>query len=319
MALWTVALDSEGKRINIEEAVRHQTYSCVNCGEPMRARKGREREHHFSHGSVTQQCDHDGWLHKEIISLLMSRLLGKESLFVDTPDGELDLSDNQSCVREKKYDNWTPDILIERAGEVVFVEVCVTSPCSREKIDSGYKIVEIITSDARAIDELKTGKINTEGQFYKLKFYNFNLQKLDVNPKPLFSQIPDIVSDESERKVGYGSELSREVLKKQFKSENVPFCPQVSAFNGKHASFFVLHNDGTFEVKGNSEFCSTDLLVLGIDTFPDFALNIGKSYAWRKGLLSLEDLTNYEQHIDLEAVIKSFHIVELSPAAVSRE
>lgn len=119
--------------------------------------------------------------------------------------------------------------------------------------------------------------------------------------------------------MGYGSELSREVLKKQFKSENVPFCPQVSAFNGKHASFFVLHNDGTFEVKGNSEFCSTDLLVLGIDTFPDFALNIGKSYAWRKGLLSLEDLTNYEQHIDLEAVIKSFHIVELSPAAVSRE
>jgi hypothetical protein len=61
---------------------------------------------------------------------------------------------------------------------------------------------------------------------------------------------------------------------------------------------------------GRCEFCQSNLLVLGINTIADFAMNIGKSYAWRKGLLSIEMLTEYEQHIDMPAVIQSFNIVE---------
>ena len=50
--------------------------------------------------------------------------------------------------------------------------------------------------------------------------------------------------------------------------------------------------------------------MLGINTIPDFVLNIGKSYAWRKGILNKDVLTEYETHIDLPAVIQSFKVTE---------
>ena len=49
MAEWTVALDKEGKRINIGDAPGHEKYTCINCGGQMMARKGEEREYHFAH------------------------------------------------------------------------------------------------------------------------------------------------------------------------------------------------------------------------------------------------------------------------------
>ena len=50
----------------------------------------------------------------------------------------------------------------------------------------------------------------------------------------------------------------------------------------------------------------------GINSVRDFALYIGKSYAWTKGLLNIEELLQYEMHIDLPAVISSFGIYEYS-------
>ena len=58
MAEWTVALDKEGKRINIGDAPGHEKYTCINCGGQMMARKGEEREYHFAHYVVTKQCNH---------------------------------------------------------------------------------------------------------------------------------------------------------------------------------------------------------------------------------------------------------------------
>ena len=74
MALWTVALDKDGKQINIENASRREKYTCINCGESMMAIKGKERELHFRHHVVTEQCNHDDWLHKKLLSLFMAHL-----------------------------------------------------------------------------------------------------------------------------------------------------------------------------------------------------------------------------------------------------
>ncbi len=313
MALWTVALDSEGQRINIDKAQRGKKYTCINCGETMMAKKGRERDHHFSHYSVTEQCDHDGWLHKEILSVLMSRLAQDESVLVDTPDGTLDLADNVTYSKEKKHENWVPDILIEKSDEVIFVEVNVTSPCSEDKVNSGYKIIEIKTEDARSIDELRTGPIHLETKYYKLQFYNFETQKRITILKAEQTNTSDIISSEDERQAGGVN--SKNDGKRKPDEVTIPYCPQVSAFNGKHASFFVIHANGLYEVKQSSDFCGSDVLVLGINTLPDFALNIGKSYAWRKGLLSVEALTEYERKIDMPAVVKAFNIAELNTPA----
>lgn len=317
MALWTVALDSEGQRINIEHAHRHVKYTCVNCGEAMMAKKGQNNEHHFSHYSVTQQCDHDRWLHKEILRVMMERLEHGEPVIINTPDGKLDISDHLSYSKEKKYEDWVPDILIEKTDDVIFVEVCVTSPCSEDKISSGHKIIEIITSDARAVEELQTEQIHSDAQFYKLEFYNFENQKKDALSKVAQTDIPDIISGEEDRQIGSGKNTSKD--KQNPIDVNVPYCPHVSAFDGKHASYFILHSNGLYEVKQRAEYCATDILVLGIHTVPDFALNIGKAYAWRKGLLSVEALTKYEQRIDIPAVVTSFKIVELNRPAGGEE
>lgn len=312
MALWTVALNSEGQRINIEHAHRHEIYTCVNCGEMMMVKKGQEREHHFCHHSVTEKCDHDGWLHKEVLKLFISRLELGDSMQIDTPDGIMNLVDNLSFSKEKKYEGFVPDILIERAGEILFVEVCVTCPCSEEKINSGYKIIEIITEDARVIDELRTGPIHQDAQFYKLEFYNFDSQKGTIICKTEQTDTPDIISSEDERHVGAILNSSKNNDKGKSSEADIPYCPQVNAFSGKSVSLFILHADGMYEVKQQAEFCNSDILVLGVQTIPDFALNIGKAYAWRKGLLDVRALSKYEQHIDLPAVISSFGVVELN-------
>ena len=31
MALWTIALDKDGKRVNIENAPKGEKYTCINC------------------------------------------------------------------------------------------------------------------------------------------------------------------------------------------------------------------------------------------------------------------------------------------------
>lgn len=265
MAQFTIALDKDGKTINIDNATKHTMYKCINCGEPMIVRKGEVREHHFAHYQDTQQCNHDDWLHKRIIDVLIKRLENSEHLTICTPNGEMDMSDNISFCREMQYETWIPDILIKKTEEVIFIEVCVTHPCSKDKINSGYKIIEIKAEDARAIEELEYETIHSSGKYYKLIFHNFHTDN---------------------------------------------FIPAPVSVNGTHANYFILHADGNYEITQHKKFSDTDLLILGINTVANFAINIGKAYAWRKGFIGNYALTNYEIHIDMQAVIQTFNVSE---------
>lgn len=306
MALWTVALDKEGKKVNIENAPRHEKYTCINCGEQMMARRGREREPHFSHHVVTEQCNHDTWLHKNLLSLLMDRLTGTETVVVKCPYGDIDLINHDSFEKETKFESWVPDILIRKGDDVIFLEVCVMSPCSEEKISSGYKIIEIFSTDTRVLEELSSGPILPEGKYYKVKFHNFIKDSNEVHSEVVHTNISDIISDESDRRIGSGNGSDD----KKTMINRGPFIPAKESFSGSHASYFIVHADYTYEVKAHRESSSSDLLVLGINMIADFAMNIGKSYAWRKGILSKDVLTEYETHIDLPAVIQSFNVTE---------
>ena len=306
MAEWTVGLDKEGKRLNIGDAPGHEKYTCINCGGQMMARKGEEREYHFAHYVVTKQCNHDHWLHKNLLSLFMERLGSQEPVLVKGPQEDIDLLNNDSFVKETKFENWVPDILIRKGDDVLFLEICVTSPCSPDKISSGYRIIEIFTTDTRTLEELSSGPVLREGKYYKVEFHNFMEAAEDNLPEGTHAHIPDIISDESERRIGSS-------IGKEDKKQTIPeptFVPVTRTFNGSHASYFIVHADYSFEVKAHREVSSSDLLVLGINTIADFAMNIGKSYAWRKGILSKDVLTEYETHIDMPAVIQSFNVTE---------
>lgn len=309
MALFTIALDIDGKKINIDDAQPHGKYFCINCGEQMMARKGQQNEWHFSHYSVTAECNFDHWLHNRIIDLFVTRLNRSESFIVEYSTESIDLSDNISFTREKGFNGLVPDVLIQKTNDVIFVEICVTSPCSEEKIAAGYKIIEILTSDPRVLDELNSGNIHANAKYYDLKFHNFGvvLSKDESESASLRPNSPDILSDESERKIGYSNKSD---IYHDGSLPEVTAASQGSLHAGFPASFFVLHSDGGYEIKSRCEYGESDLLVLGINTFADFAINIGKSYAWRKGLMTADQLTEYERHIDMPAVIKSFNIVE---------
>lgn len=114
MAQFTIALDKDGKTINIDNATQHTMYKCINCGERMIVRKGEVREHHFAHYQDTQQCNHDDWLHKRIIDVLIKRLENSEHLTIFTPNGEMDMSDNISFCREKQYETWIQIYLLRK-------------------------------------------------------------------------------------------------------------------------------------------------------------------------------------------------------------
>lgn len=53
-----VALDPNGQLITIENTMRGLACNCTcaSCGEPVVARKGLIREHHFSHHSNKESC-----------------------------------------------------------------------------------------------------------------------------------------------------------------------------------------------------------------------------------------------------------------------
>lgn len=59
MAKYIFALDENGNRVHIDDAVRSgKNYTCCFCHEKMIPRKGEKRVHHFAHAS---NCDCDMW------------------------------------------------------------------------------------------------------------------------------------------------------------------------------------------------------------------------------------------------------------------
>ena len=300
MAQFTIALDSAGNKINIKDAPEREKYTCINCKCQMMAKKGDIREWHFSQYNDNQKCNHDGWLHKELLNILTKRLDSSEPMIVVSPEEEISLGSHIDYKRERKFENYIPDILIKRQEDVLFIEVCVTNHCSKEKINSGNKIIEICTCQDEAIEELSSGPISCDAKYYELNFYNFNPIEKEEIPKTIPTDIPDIISDESNNECKIS-------IQEQQSYTNV-FDPNV--IKGKHTYYFVVHSDRSYELNDFLKVTTNDLLVLGINTFKDFALNIGKSYAWRKGLLDYSALTEYETHIDMSAVIKAFDIIE---------
>ena len=273
MAEFTIAFDKYYQEVSIDDAQKGQEFICCNCNQPMIPVQGQEREWHFRHKEVSSNCNHDQWLHKKLILLLYDRLCSEEQFKIICPYCEID-SRNITVKKESTYRDFRPDILIKESDdEECFLEICVTHPCTEEKKKSGIKIIEIVTYDARSINELKSGDISQAGQFYKINYYNFPKPEVETEP------ISDVM-------IGYDFNL----------------C--------KRNCYFVMHRDKTYQVSNNITIRHDDLMVLGVDVTNDFAMNIGKAYACRKGLLSRDKLSEYELHIDIQAIIEYFNLIE---------
>lgn len=289
MAEFTIALDEHSNRVNISAVDEHKKYKCINCGEPMMAVLGKEREHHFRHQVISQTCKHDYWLHKEILNILCERLDSNEAFIIELQDRSIDLQNIITYGKEKKFNGFVPDILLTWTNDIIFLEICVSSPCSEEKINSGYKIIEICINDDQVINELNSGNITTEGEFYQLKFYNFPENKPDIQ-------------EESDKT---NSLIDIPVPKDTWQELTQSYIL------GDFRYYFVLHNNGTFNVfeKSMARTNSTDKLVIGVNMPENFVIAIGRKISHLKGFTNIgEDAESYI-HIDLNAVQQYFTIL----------
>lgn len=130
-----VALDQNGRLITIENALRglECNCSCVSCGEPVIARKGPIREHHFAHVSQKESCH----IQRESLLHLYAKEVICEDLGLQLPPLPGVCPNNEdtsswwsfeTVTPEVRQQGFQPDLVAElKDGSRLFIEVAVTS------------------------------------------------------------------------------------------------------------------------------------------------------------------------------------------------
>lgn len=154
-----VALDPNGRLITIENAHRGIACNCtcVSCGEPVMARKGLIREHHFAHVSQKKSCyiQRESLLHlyaKEVIcdglGMQLPHLPGVYPNSEDTSSWW----DFETVTPEVRQQGFQPDLVAKlKDGSRLFIEIAVTSFIDEVKLErikgAGTPTIELDLSD----------------------------------------------------------------------------------------------------------------------------------------------------------------------------
>lgn len=155
-----VAIDQNSRLITIENAHRGIACNCtcVSCGEPVIARKGLIREHHFSHSSQKESCK----IHRESLLHLYAKEVICDGSGLQLPafpgvyPGSEDTSswwDFETVTSEVRQLGFQPDLVATlNDGSQLFIEVAVTSFIDEDKLarikEIGTPTVEL---DLRAL------------------------------------------------------------------------------------------------------------------------------------------------------------------------
>jgi len=251
------AKDSEGLLININELNKNYIgkYFCLTCGNELLTKCGDERVHHFAHKNDVNNCSKETYLHelgKKIFYNTYMQCINENETFYVLPSlftninkickyygiiktdeciikniPKLDLvSIFKKIELERKYNNFVPDItLINNDNEVIFIEIYVTHPCEKEKIDSKIKIIEINIKDEKDIG-LILGKILSENN-EKIRYYNFEDFNVSVEPMCIGNKESNYYFSLIDGRKYYGYSFKQE------------FCKQMNANKEiiKHACF----------------------------------------------------------------------------------
>lgn len=194
----TYALSGEGNLVHIDSVANGKDCGCfcTYCGEPLQAKQGAKRKHHFSHLSGTEcEAAYESMLHLLAKEELQKTFYSRSSYYINfkytsfcantdcifrNTDCKragrkiIDLKQwYDSCEQEISYDN------IRRRSDLkifskkfpdrkpIYIEFCVTHASDEVKLHSGNKIIEILIEDEGDIYSLvkegiveKTEEIN---------------------------------------------------------------------------------------------------------------------------------------------------------------
>ena len=177
-------------------------YYCISCGKELIPRLGDKNQHHFAHKSSddTISCNNETYLHKlakikikekfdrvdTFIIKLHKNIICSSVKTCEFSQGAKTCCEQQekivnlksyydTCTIEKQIGNFKADILLENSTRPIkplLIEICVTHPCSEEKINSKLPIIEIPVSSE---DDIKEIEMSTELKGDK---YNITLKEV---------------------------------------------------------------------------------------------------------------------------------------------
>lgn len=186
--------------IHILKALRTEQYTCPSCHDTMIPVLGENNAKHFRHHKA--DCSYESYLHQTAKIAIYHRLLNEDIVPLKllreaecrSAKAELLAGQFQPCkmlipaiynlkalfdqVALEQYDAETgfkPDVLLTDANSSAkcYIEIHVTNPCSKEKIDTGVPILEFHVTSESDITALISSDFSAEDTI--LTYYNFKL------------------------------------------------------------------------------------------------------------------------------------------------
>ena len=213
---YSFALDKDQCLINIEDAQKGNEYFCPCCGKVMITKQGAIRKWHFAHKGSLDNCSYETYLHK-VAKIRIKKCFEESPSFIITfhpkatcsieecPLGvsnpcrwltpkSFDLKKIYNCCQEEAtIGKFRADLLLTNSDmierEPVLIEINVSHQSTEEKINSGYRIIEVCISSEKDIDDIVSSASINEVELdidydmvvSKHNFYNF---RADTSEKP---------------------------------------------------------------------------------------------------------------------------------------
>lgn len=219
---YSFALSEDSKLVKADYANKEYKYVCPYCKSPMILRRGAVRKAHFAHKSdASEKCSYDNYLHKTAEIRIKEcfdtatefNIIFSSKVTCNVTSCPVNMRNRCSwvasksvdikkfydtCSIEKGIDRFVADLILTSSThpnrEPIIIEIFVTHKSSQEKIDSGFRIIEIkIASEedieniveSRSIEEKVVHKYEWSDGVDVVKFYNFHGERKEL-PTPEF-------------------------------------------------------------------------------------------------------------------------------------
>lgn len=200
------AYNQNGEIVNIKDvSLQNRTenkYYCISCGAEMVAKLGEVKEHHFAHKGEGESCSFESYLHKLAKKMIKEKFDASNTFEIEVFQNVLCVNSDickffsveeckgielkkfdlkryyNSCQEEAQIGNYRADLLLAddtgKYKEPILIEIKVLHECSQDKINSGFRIIEIPINTEDDIMHLTRSCIN----YKSVNLYNFKFKSI---------------------------------------------------------------------------------------------------------------------------------------------
>ncbi len=216
MVMYQYAKDFQNNLIHIQNYSKNSPNAgllfCLSCSREMIARQGTQRDWHFAHKNdiVSGTCSQETYLHNTAKTILYENIKTRienngnfylkfnrpvvcgKCHFPFSPYEDCTLASQvvsfdllskfKNVTVEKHVAGFQPDICLSGNDIKIFIEILVTHKVEQEKIDSGYRIIEIEIKSEADLIHLKTDTLDPT--VLQINRYNFETKPIRRTIEP---------------------------------------------------------------------------------------------------------------------------------------